>query len=85
MAQHRSPQSHSSPAPDPRPSHVAVDGAGLTAREQELLPLLEADKTNKEIAEALGISLNTVRTHTRHIRHKLRASRRGLARLIDAK
>jgi DNA-binding NarL/FixJ family response regulator len=39
----------------------------LTAREQEVLQLILLGKSNREIAEALFISENTVKTHARSI------------------
>ena len=38
-------------------------GAGLTAREKEVLRLLADGLTNGEIADSLGISINTVKFH----------------------
>jgi two-component system response regulator NreC len=48
-------------------------GAGdpLTPREREVLKLIAAGKMNREIAELLVISLNTVQTHRLHIMEKL--------------
>lgn len=43
----------------------------LTAREQEILELLVQGYRYREIAEALFVSLDTVRTHIRHIYEKL--------------
>ncbi len=43
----------------------------LTRREQEILTLIAADKTNPEIAEALYITAGTVRVHVHAILHKL--------------
>jgi DNA-binding CsgD family transcriptional regulator len=40
---------------------------GLSQREVEVLRLVAAGKSNREIAEALCISLNTVATHVRNI------------------
>jgi DNA-binding NarL/FixJ family response regulator len=40
---------------------------GLSQREMEVLRLVAAGKSNREIAEALCISLNTVATHVRNI------------------
>ena len=39
----------------------------LTSREQEVLQLILSGKSNREIAEALFISENTVKTHTSNI------------------
>jgi DNA-binding NarL/FixJ family response regulator len=51
----------------------------LTAREVEILQLLAFGKTNKEIAEQLFISPDTVKTHLEHIFNKLGASDRTAA------
>jgi DNA-binding NarL/FixJ family response regulator len=52
----------------------------LTAREAEVLALLQDGGTNSEIAGKLGIGVETVRTHARSIYRKLGvASRRELA------
>jgi DNA-binding NarL/FixJ family response regulator len=47
------------------------DTRGLTMREMEVLALMRADKTNKEIASALDISEGTVKIHVHHILSKL--------------
>ena len=53
----------------------------LTAREAEVLQLLQEGMTNGEIAHALSIGLETVRTHARNIYRKLGIStRRDLAK-----
>lgn len=44
----------------------------LTPRERELVQLLAEGKSNKEAAELLGISLNTVETHRKNVMSKLR-------------
>ena len=41
--------------------------ARLTAREDEVLSLMYRDMTNKQIAERLGISVNTVKKHLAHV------------------
>jgi len=46
-------------------------GAGLTAREQEVLRLLVSGRSNPQIAEALFISRATARTHVGNILAKL--------------
>jgi DNA-binding NarL/FixJ family response regulator len=54
----------------------------LTAREADVLDLLQQGHTNAEIAHALSIGVETVRTHARNIYRKLGIStRRDLARL----
>ena len=53
----------------------------LTAREAEVLQLLQDGMTNAEIAHHLSIGIETVRTHARNIYRKLGIStRRDLAR-----
>ena len=49
----------------------------LTNREQEVLQLLLSGKTNREIAENLFISENTVKTHARSIFSKYDVSSRS--------
>lgn len=50
--------------------------AGLTAREREILDLLVQGFRYREIGERLGISLDTVRTHIRHIYEKMQVQSR---------
>lgn len=47
------------------------DDSGLTEREQQVLVEASKGATDKEIAAALNISLNTVKTHIRNILSKL--------------
>ena len=49
----------------------------LTGREREVFCLLIQDKKRKTIAEMLGISENTVKTHTKHIFEKIGVSSRN--------
>jgi LuxR family maltose regulon positive regulatory protein len=51
----------------------------LTDRELSVLRLLESELSQREIGEALYVSLNTVKTHTRGIYRKLDATTRGEA------
>jgi DNA-binding NarL/FixJ family response regulator len=53
--------------------------AGLTAREVEILRLVAAGRTNKEIADALVLSDHTVRRHLQNIFVKLGVSSRAAA------
>lgn len=48
----------------------------LTDRETEVLELIAAGMSNKEIAGRLGVSINTARTHVRSIYSKLGVNRR---------
>lgn len=48
----------------------------LTNRENELLNLLAGGHSNKEIAERMHLSINTVRTHIYHIYEKLHVRNR---------
>jgi len=55
--------------------HSSSDTVGpLSGREREILQLLAENKTNKEIAVRLGISVRTVETHRRSIMQKLNAN-----------
>ncbi len=61
------------------PDHGATaggSGALLTRREGEVLPLLREGRSNSEIALALHVGIETVRTHTRNIYRKLGVSSR---------
>lgn len=49
----------------------------LTSREQDVLRLLAQGVSNRQIAETLTISENTVKTHVRHILEKLGLSSRS--------
>ena len=49
----------------------AVEGDGLTPRQGEVLRLLAEGKSNKEIADALELAENTVRTHVAAILKRL--------------
>jgi len=50
-------------------SHTPAEG--LTNRESEILALLSEGLSNKEIADRVNISYDTVRAHLRHIYEKL--------------
>jgi two-component system, NarL family, nitrate/nitrite response regulator NarL len=57
----------------------AVDASALTAREREIVALIDRGLSNKEIARHLGIELPTVKNHVHHILAKLSVGRRGEA------
>ena len=46
-------------------------GQSLSAREREIVQLIAGGKSNKEVADALGISIRTVETHRASILRKL--------------
>lgn len=54
-----------------RPLPTAGAEAGLSRREEEILGWLTQGYSNKEIADRLTISFDTVRTHLRHVYEKL--------------
>jgi two-component system, NarL family, response regulator LiaR len=58
---------------------AALASLGITLREQEVLSLLAAGKSNKEVAAKLGISLNTVKTQVASLYQKLEVQRRTQA------
>jgi DNA-binding CsgD family transcriptional regulator len=51
----------------------------LTRREMEVFRLVAAGKTNAAIAEQLVVSIGTVKSHVKHILHKLQAKNRAEA------
>lgn len=53
------------------PDRVQPDASVLTGRESEIAQLVAAGWRNREIAEHLGISPHTVRTHTQRLLMKL--------------
>jgi ATP/maltotriose-dependent transcriptional regulator MalT len=60
----------------------AVSSLGLTPREFTVLEHLAKGESNKEIARAMGVSPNTVKTHVANIYEKLGVAGRGKA--VDA-
>lgn len=61
----------------PGRNHAAIRSLGLSIREVEVLEQLVAGGSNKEIARALAISPNTVKTHLAHLYEKLGVDRRA--------
>ncbi|MBF4614392.1 helix-turn-helix transcriptional regulator [Curtobacterium sp. VKM Ac-1376] len=56
---------------DPRPTDVdPVDDGDLTPRERDVLRLVATGVGNREIAEGLGISVNTVKYHVANLLRK---------------
>ena len=60
----------------------AIAALGLTPRECEVLDHLAKGASNKEIARALGVSPNTIKTHIASLYEKLEVNGRGKA--VDA-
>lgn len=65
--------------PDAPPVRAADLPDGLTAREAEVLGLIAAGFTNREIAERLVVSEATVKTHINHLFAKIDARDRAAA------
>jgi LuxR family maltose regulon positive regulatory protein len=73
--------SRAEPAPEPASSQGSRAGSseGLSEREIEVLRLLATELTGPEIAQRLYVSINTLRTHTKHIFTKLDVTTRRAA------
>ena len=56
-----------------------LDELAITPRELEILELISRGMSNREIAEKLFVSENTVKTHSSHLFNKLSAKRRTQA------
>ena len=54
---------------------------GLTERESEVLDLISQGKRPAEIAEALYLSINSIKTHTRNLYRKINVTNRTEAAL----
>jgi LuxR family maltose regulon positive regulatory protein len=67
-----------SPLPRPTPTAEPLVEP-LTTRELEVLALLDGLYSTDEIATAMFVSVNTVRTHVRSILRKLGVNRRNAA------
>jgi DNA-binding NarL/FixJ family response regulator len=82
-----------SPEPTKRDHHAELLLRSLSARERQVLALLARGYSNRRIAEACYLSLNTVRTHVQNVLVKLGvhskleaaalAVRQGLVRIED--
>jgi DNA-binding NarL/FixJ family response regulator len=67
------------------PAERTADKAHLTEREVDVLRLLGNGLSNKQIAESLGITLDTTKKHIRNIIDKLQTHGRTNAALIAAR
>src|SRR5688572_11945558 len=61
------------------PDAAKIAALGMTPRELEVLQLIAEGLSNKEMAERLFVSENTIKTHTSRVFDKLGASRRTQA------
>ena len=60
-------------------NQARVDALGVTPRELEILGLIASGLSNREIADRLYVSENTVKTHSSRLFDKLGANRRTKA------
>ncbi|MGD2156056.1 MAG: response regulator transcription factor [Anaerolineales bacterium] len=68
------------------PPELDEESVSLTTREKDVLSLVAAGRTDKEIAENLTISIHTVKSHMRNILAKLHVeNRRQAAQLAKHK
>ena len=65
------PSTDAAPATEP-----TADAGPLSARQRQILALLAAGRTNKEIARELVVSENTIKTHLANLYAKLGVGRR---------
>jgi DNA-binding CsgD family transcriptional regulator len=67
-------------APAPFQRNTAAQATlGVTGQEMKVLEHLAAGRSNKEIAQALGLSPNTIKTHIANLFAKLEVGRRTQA------
>lgn len=66
-------------------SYKAIPGSQLTMRQLEILTLLAKGKTNKGIANALGLTESTVSSHLKAIFDKLEINTRVQAAVYAVK
>jgi DNA-binding NarL/FixJ family response regulator len=60
-------------------NEAAIGSLGLTGQEMKVLEALASGRSNKEIAKTLGLSPNTVKTHTANLYAKLGVTSRTRA------
>jgi|SRR4051812_25149688 DNA-binding CsgD family transcriptional regulator len=60
-------------------NRTRMEALGITPREHEILTLIALGLSNREIAERLFVSENTVKTHSSRLFDKLQAKRRTQA------
>jgi DNA-binding CsgD family transcriptional regulator len=67
------------PAPPFAVNQTRLQELGITPREREILELIATGLSNREIADKLFVSENTVKTHSSRLFDKLSAKRRTQA------
>jgi DNA-binding CsgD family transcriptional regulator len=65
--------------PRPEEPRESARLARLTGREREVLALLASGATNAQLADRLTVAESTVKSHVKHILHKLGAANRAAA------
>ena len=85
LEEHTYLHAYSSMPPKEREKAISVAAENLSAREKEVLGLLASGFTNKQIAEALCVSENTVKFHVKNIYSKYGVSSRAnlLAKILQ--
>jgi DNA-binding NarL/FixJ family response regulator len=70
-----------------RTAKTRFDEVRLTAREEEVLVMLSKGYSNKEIADKIDLSVETVRSHLKHIYEKMhvRSRTEAVARYMTSK
>jgi two-component system NarL family response regulator len=63
----------------PQPPTVPDDSPVLTSRELQVLELVASGASNQQIADQLGVSLHTIKSHVRNLLAKLEAKNRWQA------
>ena len=66
-------------AAEPTINRRALESLGISDREHAVLELLVAGHSNREIAERLFVSANTIKSHVARLYQKLEVSRRTQA------
>ena len=67
------------PMTPPTYGEVSLSDAGLTDREMEVLSLIAQGYSNKEIASALYLSINSIKTYVRSAYRRINVERRTQA------
>ena len=61
------------------PNEAEIENLAISKRELEVLQLMAEGLSNKEIADRLFVSLNTIKTHSSNLYEKLEVKRRTQA------